>query len=298
MLFVNVLFPVFSIIGAGFLYYRLRRPDLTPLAGITLNVFIPCVIFSSLMQHPVSWGAIVSIMGALFLLTPVLALAAELAGRLLGFDRQTRWAVGLSAAHGNTGNFGIPLILFALGDEASSTAVVILIGATILLSTLAVFQASAGRGSVARSLLNTLRQPMLYAVALALAFNAGGWTIPEFVFKPIDFLGQAAFPCMLFILGLQLGQTRLGQLEIKPLTAAATLRLAAAPALAFAVGALVGLEGLPLKVLILQTATPPAVIPMLFALQHDLKPHFVASSILVSTLLSLPTLTVLLYLLI
>ena len=53
---------------------------------------------------------------------------------------------------------------------------------------------------------------------------------------------------------------------------------------------LLQIEGLPGKILVLQTSTPPAVLALVYAIRFKNSPDFVAGSILVSTLLSMITL--------
>jgi malate permease and related proteins len=70
-----------------------------------------------------------------------------------------------------------------------------------------------------------------------------------------------------------------------------------APAVAWLLTLLLGIDGLTRAVLILQTSTPAAVLPLLYALRFGTRPDLVAGAIFVTTLLSALSLTVLLYLL-
>jgi hypothetical protein len=58
---------------------------------------------------------------------------------------------------------------------------------------------------------------------------------------------------------------------------------------------LLGLDGLTRKIVILQTSTPSAVLPLLYTLRFNTRPDLVSGTILLSTLCSAITLTVLLY---
>ena len=101
---------------------------------------------------------------------------------------------------------------------------------------------------------------------------------------------------MLVLLGMQLARTRA---LVQPgfLTLSAGLRLVVGPLLAWGLTTLLGFKGLPRAVVILQTSTPSAVLPLLYAVRFGTRPDLVASAIFVSTLLSAGTLTILLYLL-
>jgi len=73
--------------------------------------------------------------------------------------------------------------------------------------------------------------------------------------------------------------------------------LCIAPLIAWVVTLLLGLDELTRNVVILQTSTPSAVLPLLYSLRFGTRPDLVAGAIMVSTLLSAVSLTVILYLL-
>ncbi len=69
------------------------------------------------------------------------------------------------------------------------------------------------------------------------------------------------------------------------------------PIVGFGLTLLLDIKGIDRNVVILQTSTPAAVLPLLYALRFNARPDLVASSIFVTTLCSAGTLTLLLYLL-
>jgi predicted permease len=80
-----------------------------------------------------------------------------------------------------------------------------------------------------------------------------------------------------------------------PIFLSSFLRLLVSPFIAILLCAILDIQGLPRKVLILQTSTPAAIIPLLYAVNYDTHPEMVAGTILVSTGLSALTLTGLLF---
>jgi malate permease and related proteins len=71
----------------------------------------------------------------------------------------------------------------------------------------------------------------------------------------------------------------------------------AIPPIAWAVGRLVGLEGLALAVAVVQASTPTAVTSALWALEFDARPALVSAAAVLSTVVRVVTLTMLLALL-
>jgi predicted permease len=100
-------------------------------------------------------------------------------------------------------------------------------------------------------------------------------------------------PAMLFALGVQLAGTRMMRLTTDVLVASG-LRLLVSPAVAALVVIPFGVTGLDRTACVLQAAMPAAVLVAIISTEYGVEPSFVMSTILVSTVLSLPVLTVLL----
>jgi hypothetical protein len=109
-------------------------------------------------------------------------------------------------------------------------------------------------------------------------------------------MGQAAVPCMLVVLGLQLiGTSVRGRLG--PILLATATRLIIAPLIAFPLTALLDITGVTRQVVIIQASLPTAVISSILAAEFGSDVEFTAAVILVSTLVSIVTVTILLWLL-
>jgi predicted permease len=102
---------------------------------------------------------------------------------------------------------------------------------------------------------------------------------------------------MLVVLGMRLADTlQNGQRprQLRALAVVTVARLVLAPALAWVLAWAVGLQGLGRDVVVLESAMPTAVITTILATEFDSDPPFAALCVLVTTLASLPTVTVLL----
>jgi predicted permease len=100
-------------------------------------------------------------------------------------------------------------------------------------------------------------------------------------------------PVMLLVLGLQLARTRALRITADVLLATG-LRLLAAPALAAVLAAPFGLDGVVRAVGILQAGMPVAILVAIIANDYAIEPELVMTTVFFSTVVSLPTLTVLL----
>jgi hypothetical protein len=194
----------------------------------------------------------------------------------------------------NIGNFGLPLVFFAYGEQAINISVLIFVLFNLPLGTLAILIAQGQGVKWQEALKNTLKIPIFYGMALAILCKVLDWQPPEYIIRSTDLLGQATIPIMLVLLGMQLSRTKVTQ-NWGFFSLATVIRLLVGPVLAVVLTTLLGLDGLTRKIVILQTSTPSAVLPLLYTLRFNTRPDLVSGTILLSTLCSAITLTVLLY---
>jgi hypothetical protein len=296
MPFIQIILPVFLIILSGFALEKLGRLDFRTLTYCSLYLFSPCLVFATLMKRPVHFNLAIDLFVFMLFYTAGLLAVSVVVGRLLKMEKDAQGALSLTTVMMNVGNFGLPLAYFAFGQEGLDVSVLTFIIFNIPLSTLAIIIAQGSRVPLRQALANTCKIPIFHAVILAFLLKGAGIVIPVFLLNPIDLLGQAAVPLMLVLLGMQLARTRL---LVQPgfLSLAAGIRLILAPLVAWGLASLFDLNGMTRNVVILQTSTPSAVLPLLYSLRFGTRPDLVAGAIFVTTVLSAVSLTVLLYLL-
>lgn len=295
MLFIHIILPIFLIIAAGFLLEKSARLDFRTLTYPSLYLFAPALVFSALMKREVRFDLAMDLFLFMVLYTVVLLVITTALGRVLKMERDTRGALALATVMMNVGNFGLPLAYFAFGDEGLDVSILTFVLFSIPLGTLAIVIAQGARATLTEALSNTLKIPIFHAVAAAFLFKGLDFQMPPFLLNPIDLLGQAAIPLMLVLLGMQLARTRL-KAQPEFLSLATVIRLALAPLVAWWLTGVLGIHGLTRDVLILQTSTPSAVLPLLYSLRFKTRPDLVAGAILVTTILSALSLTIILYL--
>ncbi len=103
---LNIVIPVFGVVGLGALYGRLRPgAALGYVNRANIELFTPALVFSALVKYPLALAEHMPLIaaGALVILLPGLLLALL---KLKGIERA---ALILPAMFRNTGNLGIPL---------------------------------------------------------------------------------------------------------------------------------------------------------------------------------------------
>ncbi len=294
---LNVVLPVFLVAGVAAVAHLRLQFDARTLSRAVFYVFGPALVFDSLANSGASAAAMGQVTAAVLL--TVLALWAVSAGaaRLLRLEGPTQAAFLVGILIMNAGNFGLSVNLFAFGDDGMTWATIYFTLSALLSASLGAFLSARGRTTVRQSLRRVAGIPFLYAAILGMVFTLGDLTMPEPLAKAIHLLGQAAVPVMLSVLGVRLAETlqaRQPVLHLPALGVAALLRLVVAPTLAWLFAGLLGLSGLARDVTVLQSAMPTAVLTTILATEFDTDPPFAALCVLVTTLLSLPTLTILL----
>ncbi len=291
-IFLNNILPAFLIIGAGVLLDRKLHVDQRSLSRTALYVLSPCLIFSLISTSTVDPASFTQM--ALFSLVSALVMVAIAfaVGKALRWPARKIDGLVLSTAFVNSGNFGLSVILFAYGEEGLALASAFFVVSSVAAHTIGAFFAARGDGGSVRAMGRVLRLPGIYAFALAMALRLLHVTVPAMLMSPINLVGRAAVPVLLLMLGLQLSQTRLGH-QNRDVAVGVVLRLVVGALSAMALAALMGLQGLAMRVGIVEAATPTAVTSSLMAVEFGADPEYVTSVIFFSTLLSALTLTIL-----
>jgi predicted permease len=296
MLFFEVVLPVFLMASAGFFLERKSQVDMQTLTNSSLYLFTPALVFFSLTSRTIAPEMLSELTGFMLLYTTVMILLAYAVARAGKFDGNTGRALILSAAMVNVGNFGLPLVYFAYGEAALDTSILTFVLFNIPLGTLAIIIAQGSGVKWSEALSNMLRIPIFYATVAAFFCNWASIQIPQPLLRPLELLGNAAIPIMLILLGMQLSRSAVHS-NWGFFSLATFLRLIIGPVIGFTLASLLGLEGLTRKVVILQTSTPSAILPLLYALRFNTRPDLVSGSVFTSTLACSVTLTIVLYLL-
>lgn len=277
----------------GYMGRRVGVP-VHPLSGLTFRLFSPALIFHSLLTIDISRDIAARLIGVIAGVFFLLTVASFGLSKILGHDRSTMAAVALCSAVANAGNMGLPIAKLAFGDEGLKIAVVMYVANSVLTYSAGVVIASFGTSTGARqALIAPFKVPALWAAAVALTINYNGWHLPAAAETVAATLAGASIPVMLVVLGLQV-MDRVPRTERRrDIFSAVSLRLVAAPLIAWGVTTALGLQGVTQHTLILTAGMPTAVMASVLAMQYNAKPQLVSRVVITSTLASIATLTAL-----
>jgi predicted permease len=281
-----IIAPILVCSALGYGWARIKAPfHSETLGSLVFLVGTPCLVFSTLTSIRLE----AAVFGAMALsAATVLALAAACGALILRLSglRMTTYLPSLMFP--NSGNMGLPLALFAYGEQGLALAI-----AYFFLHALCQFTIGASLAAGSANIARMLRLPLIYAVAVALAYLVSGSPVPPWLSNTTEVLGALTIPLMLILLGHSLA--KLGVADVKTSLALAVARLAIGLGVGITVAWLLGLEGPPRGVVILLSAMPAAVFNFVFAERFGREPQAVAGLVITSTSLSFVTLPLLLW---
>ncbi len=273
---ISIIFPIFAIVLAGFLYARYRGTDMVAANRLNIEIFTPALIFSilssegfDLVQYAdLAIGTAIVVLGTGLIVWPL--------------TRLFNWPLPVflpPMMFNNSGNMGLPLALFAFGEKALPAAMIMFLVENTL-------HFSVGNGIVTKSFspLKLLRMPMLVATFAGIAVSMTQFPIWSPLAKSIDLLGEICIPLMLFSLGVRMTGVNLKDWQIG--LTGAVLGPAVSVAIAVAILPWLSLSALETAQLIVFAALPPAVLNYLVAERYDIDPPRVAAIVLLGNLAS------------
>lgn len=274
---LEVLAPVFALAVAGAVWVRsgLSFPA-DFVSRLALVLATPPLLFVTLARAELDAARVGALVGAA-LLAYALAGAAIWAGlRLTGRPARV-WLVPL--VNGNTGNLGLPVALFALGEPGLAAAIAVFAVQAVMTFTVGLWIASGEPSPRA-----ALRQPIFYGALAGFAAGLMDWAPPLAVMRTLELVGQLSIPLMLLALGASVARMRVrGAGEAAALT---FLRLIPCGLAGWAAAEAFGLEPVSYQVLILQMLMPAAVTSLMLAQRYELAPERIGPLVAVSNLLA------------
>ena len=273
---LNITAPVFILAAVGYGWVKLGfeyRVEFVTRLAMTLSV--PCLIFVALMTADIDPQALGSLSLASFTAYGLVSIVFLGIVKLRKLDTSTYLA---PLVFGNTGNLGLPLAMFAFGEEGLSYAVVVFAVMAILSFTIGVWVV-AGGGSPIR----VIKEPVVAATFLGALFLWQGWQTPIFLTNALKLIGQMAIPIMLITLGVAIARLETNNMGRAVWLSAIKVMVSAGAA--WTAARWFGLAPIPSAVLIVQLATPVAVTSYLLAKKYGHEAQPVAGLVVASTLL-------------
>ena len=286
---ITVILPTVFAIALGYLLSRWGRPDVGTLIDVAMFVTTPCLVLHSLYQNPIVIGDALRGWGAALLL---IAGTFAIAWLVFGIRRKGSSALYLPIMFQNTINIPLPIIYLGFGDQGVALTVLFFIPNLLLVYSLGIYMAS-GHKALRQGVGAVFRTPLIYAAILGLILNLTGAAVPEAVTNSLRFVGQAAVPLMLLVLGMNMGRFKFSQIGLT--ITASVIRMGGGFAVGLLAVWLLGMSGLPRAVVLFEAAMPSAVVTSVLCTKYGNNPELVSSIVLTTTLMAVGVIPALLY---
>lgn len=295
-IFIEVVFPVILIFLVGFIVQKWKNVDIKSVSTVAIYIMTPCLVFRTFYTAELNLQYLYMVIFALILLFAMIIIN-KIYAKIRKYDASLESGLILSTAFMNSGNYGAPIILFAYGNAGFAYAVSFMVLQSIIMNFFGVYYAARGGAGIIRAIKAVLKMPATYAVIIALLLNILHIEMPDNLFMTINIISEATIPTVMLTLGMQLAMITWGNFEWGKITYGVLARLFISPLIAFGITYFLPIDPLLAKVLIVSAAMPSAATIVIYAVQFDAKPKLVSSITLITTILSIVTITILLYLL-
>ncbi|HIQ46915.1 MAG TPA: transporter [Sulfurovum sp.] len=287
---LSILF-VYVFILLGYMAKRIFKEEmstktLTLMSVYFLQPFVTVWGFSTAKLHvehvyvPLLYLAII-----ISLLIPTLFL-----GKLIFNNIKERAIFTIAGFVGNTGNIGIPLGIALFGEQSVIYTTLINIANVFVVYVIGVYIYSRGSFSIKDSLLNIVKIPIIPASAIAILININNIPISSEIEEFLKMGAYAGIVLQLFLLGTFLQGIRVKELHPKLFIGTISQKFILIP---LATAVILSFTSLPLfvqGVIFMEMMVPLAVANINLASLYDCKPKDVTTLILLSTLLFIPLL--------
>ncbi|GAA2286313.1 AEC family transporter [Streptomyces hawaiiensis] len=285
------------VIGVGYLIGRrgyLGDGGREVLTKLAFHVASPALLFTTLAQ------ADLSVIFSDRLLVTAMSTAAA-AGIFVSVGVARGWGVGrttigaLCSSYVNSGNLGIPIAVYVLGDASLVAPVLLfqLVGVTPVALTVLDLASGGEKRPLWKRLLTPLRNPIALGSLAGVAVSASGLTVPGPLMDPLTLIGNMSVPAVLLAFGISLrGSTLpLRSAERAPVLLAVALKSVMQPLVAWVLAVTVfDLRGALLLDVVVTSALPAAQNLFTYASSYRVGEGLAREAILLSTVLAVPVL--------
>ncbi|RRH69379.1 AEC family transporter [Falsigemmobacter faecalis] len=299
LLLLDVILPVFLIIGAGYaaVWRGWFKDDwVEGLMRFTQGYAIPCMTFRAVAQMNLS-NDFEPAMLVSFYLGALCGFTAALLGARFIFKRP--WtdsvAIGFVGLFSNSVLLGLPISERAWGaDAVASNFTIIAFHAAfcygIGLTAMEVARNAGGglRAAAPRILKAMFRNPLILAMLLGVTVNVTGVSLPKAGWDAINMLSGAALPAALFGLGGTLYRYR-PEGDIATILYVTAVSLVLHPAVTYGLALALNVSDEGLRSAVITSAMAPGINAYMFAAMYGVAKRVAASTVLIGTALTVLT---------
>ena len=266
--------PVLIVVLIGYAYGRWRKPDMSMINKLCMELLVPILIFSVLAGKDVQLNEYVTLALGVVCIILGCGLITWLLCLFLKIESKTFVPPMMFT---NTGNLAFPLVLLAFGQEAMPAIVIVFIVSQFLHFSLGFYILDREA-----KIINPISAPTILATMIGMTFALTPVEVNETILVPLDFLANTGVTLVLFALGIRMNSVSTRDLKIAVLGAIWCPLISLV--IAFLLKPLLDLNPIQWSVFLLFAALPPAVLCFILAEQYKQEPTRVASIVLIGNI--------------
>ena len=266
------------------------------LTAFAFYVALPSLVFASTFDRPLAELVSPALLLGFWLVVGLTVAVGWVVHR--GRNGDSRRSVAMvQSYHGNMGFLGLPLVAATLGDEATAVASVVLgLGALthVPVTVFLLIRFNDSDASLSGELTALLTNPVLVSLVAGIAASVAGLGVPEPIIAGLDGVATLALPLALVCVGGTL-DADLSLSALRPATGVVALKVVWMPVVGWLVYSSLGLGATALAAAVVMLGVPTAVSTYVYTSELGGDEAFASLNVFVTTVVSLGTLSVLVW---
>ncbi|MDA1533475.1 MULTISPECIES: AEC family transporter [Bacillus cereus group] len=294
---LDVILPILILMLIGAILQRKFQFDLKQLSTLITYCLMPAAVFVNIYDIRIEIDLLLQIIYYLMLYSLSLIIVSHLISKTLKLEIGESAALKNSISLMNSGNYGLPVsqLIFSQNPVGVSIQIFIVIFQNLLTYSYGIYNLLSAIKTIGGIIQSFLRLPVFHALVLGILFQSFTIQLPNSILLPLNQLANGFVAIALILLGAQLSNIKLNFFH-RVITWALIGRLLMGPLVAFAMIYLLDIDGIVAQSLFIASSFPTSRNTSTIAMEYQIEPELHAQIVLFSTLFSIITVTVVIYL--
>ncbi|MGY1461830.1 AEC family transporter [Bacillus toyonensis] len=294
---LDIILPILILMLIGAILQRKFQFNLKQLSTLITYCLMPAAVFVNIYDISIETGLLLQIIYYLMLYSLSLIIVSHFISKTLKLEKGESAALKNSISLMNSGNYGLPVsqLIFSHNPVGVSIQIFIVIFQSLLTYSYGIYNLLSATKTIGGIIQSFLRLPVFHALVLGVLFQSFKIQIPNSILLPLNQLANGFVAIALILLGAQLSNIKLNFFH-RVITWALIGRLLMGPLLALAMIYLLNIDGIVAQSLFIASSFPTSRNTSTIAMEYQIEPELNAQIVLFSTLFSIITVTVVIYL--
>ncbi|WP_297431287.1 AEC family transporter [Sulfurimonas sp.] len=284
----SIIFSIYLFIIIGYIAKRSFKEQIDDKTITLLNVYFLQVFltFWGLLLRPIDITLFYAPFVYLIIILIALMFSALFAKKFFHEKKEHSIAV-VAALIGNTANLGIPLNIAIFGEASIPYTTIVNLMNIFVVYTIGVYFYSRGTFSVAESLKNVLKLPILWAALMAIGLSLYGYRPNKAIMNMLMMGAYASITMQLILFGIYLYGTKVREINRTLISWVISFKFLLLPTLAFVVLSFLELDSMIKGIIFIELLTPLAIANVNLSSLYDCEPKIVTALVFITSLLFL-----------